>query len=114
MQFIIKHRYPFLIATSFVSLGIFLISTNPAEVPIGLLTVPIVIFFVLSFCLFEWVLITLKRMGQAPRRRRTVSIVSAAFITVVGILQSTGGLSLADLILLAMILIITAVYINKF
>lgn len=96
------------------ALILFLILTNPDTVPVGVLVVPAVLLFLIAFCVSQLMLSLLRLLNKKPRKQRIVALISATFITVVTILASTGGISGADMILLALILSVVTVYIDKF
>ena len=109
-----KHPYPATLLISLLGLALFLVATNPNEVAIGLLVAPVALFFLAAFSLLQIILKRLRFLVNNLQKRRIVALVSATFITTVGILQSTGGLSGADLILLALIVVVAAIYIEKY
>ncbi len=114
MEQIKKHTYATGLIASIIVLALFLMLTNPDNVSIGLLVVPVVLLFFISFCAVQIFLGGLRILAKQPRRKRTVALVSASFITITAILQSTGGISGADALLLGLIVIVTSVYISKF
>ena len=97
-----------------LALVLFLILTNPSKAPVQLLIIPVVLLFFIAFCTSQLVLVTFNLISNQLRKRRIVAVVSASFITLIMILQSTGGISGADIALLSLILIVSAVYIEKF
>jgi len=97
-----------------LALGLFLVLTNPDKVSIGLLIVPVVLFFFIAFSIAQIILNGLKLLTVNPLRRRVVALSGASFATLVLILQSTGGVSVPDVLLLTLIIGIVSVYINKF
>ena len=114
MNTLSKHPYPATFILSLLGLALFLFSTNPHEVAIGLLVVPVALFFLAAFSLCHMVLERFRLISRNLQKRRIVALVSAALITTIGILQSTGGLSGADFILLALIVVVAAIYIEKY
>ena len=55
-----------------------------------------------------------RTMKEQPRKRRTAAMLSASLLTVIAILQSTGGISGADVLILGLIIVVAVLYINKF
>ncbi|MGI9028074.1 MAG: hypothetical protein ACR2FM_04515 [Candidatus Saccharimonadales bacterium] len=114
MNSYVKHRYAIALGICTVGLGTFLTFTNPSQVSIGLLVVPVLLLFFIAFSAFQVGMDKLKLLKTRPRKRRTVALTGASIITVVMILQSTGGISTADALLMALIVLAATVYINKF
>ena len=102
-----------LIAAAVICLLLFLFFTNPEKVPIGLLVLPIILFFLIVYSLAQ-IIIHAFNLIKNIRKRRIVSVVTAVFCSVILILQTTGGISVADMILLGLIVVISAIYIEKF
>lgn len=98
----------------FVALGVFLTATNPEHISIGLLVVPVVLLFLIAFCAAQLIMTSLKILKKEPRRRRTVALMSASLLSVIMILKSTGGISVVDVVLLALIIGVAGIYISKF
>jgi hypothetical protein len=92
----------------------FLVLTNPGRVSVGMLIVPIVLIFLIFFCLSHLALETFKVLPTQPRKRRAVGLIISSLMTVIVILQSSGGMSAADLILLALIILVLSIYVSKF
>jgi hypothetical protein len=109
-----KHPYPVSLIICTLALGLFLVSTNPGEVKIGLLVIPVILLFFIAFCVAQMIISVLRLMPTQPRKRRIVALVAASFISLIMILQSTGGISGVDVLLLGLILLISAIYIDKF
>ena len=103
-----------LLLLSALGLTLFLVLTNPQNINIGLLIVPVVLFFLIIYSLVQLFITRLNLIKSHPRKRRIVAIVSATLLTTIMIVESTGGISLADAILLLLIVIVAAVYIDKF
>lgn len=102
-----------LMALSLVLIS-FLLLTNPRDIQVTWLVVPVILLFFIAFCFSMLVMFMLRILTKQYRKQRIVGVVSAAFITVVTILASTGGISVPDIIILALILLIVTVYIDKF
>ncbi len=114
MNTLTRHRYIFASLICSVGLGLFLTLTSPTEVGIGLLVIPVILFFFIVFSTLQAIFAGLKLLIKRPRKKRTVSLVGASMATVVMILQSTGGISGIDGILLGLIVLVSGVYISKF
>lgn len=114
MNAIRRHPYFSALLACTVALLLFLVLTNPQDVSIGILFIPVVLLFLITFCAAQILLSLLRISKTNPRKRRTTALLSGALVTLVMILQSTGGISLADLILLALIIGVATVYVEKF
>lgn len=108
------HLYIIILMSCIAGLALFLLFTNPEQVSIGLLVVPVLLFFFIMFSALQATMLGLKTLAAKPRKRRTVALVGASLVTVVMILQSSGGISGVDTILMALIVLVSVVYINKF
>lgn len=114
MKYSQSHLYTTMLALCAVALGLFLALTNPAQTSVGLLVIPVILLFLIVYCGLSLALVRLKIMANKPRKQRTVALVSASFLTIIMILQSTGGISGADVILLGLIIIMASIYISKY
>lgn len=114
MDYIKKHTYPSALALCVVALVLFLTTTNPESIAVGLLVIPVVLLFLATFCASQIVLNVLRILKREPRRKRTVAMMMASLVTVVMILRSTGGISVVDIVLLVLIVGIAGIYISKF
>ena len=114
MNTIRRHPYPAALAACSLGLALFLALTNPQDVSIGMLVIPVILLFLIVFCLAHILIRFIGLSKSKPRKRRIVALLSASLVTVVMILQSTGGISGADLILLALIIVVSAIYVEKF
>lgn len=95
------------------SLGFFGL-TNPEELPVGLLMVPIILVFIIlasgSLVLME----ALSLLKGQDMRRKTLAILFGFMGSFFLSFQSTGGVVLGDVLLLVFILAITYIYILKY
>lgn len=114
MQIIKDHIYAVSLVLCIVALGLFLVLTNPDSVGIGLLIVPVLLFFFIAFCVAQIVFNGLRLLHTKPRKQRIVALLSASFVTLIVILQSTGGVSTPDVVLLCLIIGVVSLYIDKF
>ena len=99
---------------SSTALILFLLLTNPNQLPIILLVVPILLGFIILFCLATVTLARTRFLATQPIKRRAVAVIISSLMTVVLILQSSGGISGADALLLALIVIVLSIYVSKF
>lgn len=114
MHYIKNHIYLSAMLACTLALLLFLTVTNPADVVVGLLVVPVMLLFFIAFCAAQLTLQALRVLKREPRRRRTVALMIASLITIIMILRSTGGISAADIVLLVLIVGIAGIYISKF
>ncbi len=109
-----RHPYASSLIICSAVLGVFLIATNPNQMSVGLLIIPAVLLLFIFFCGSHIILSSLKILSDKPRKRRTVALIAGSLLTVILILKSSGGISLADLILLGLIITVISVYVSKF
>lgn len=114
MKHIKRHPYVAVLMAAAIALILFLTLTNPSNVRVELLVIPVILLFLIAFCASYLLLKNLKRWDKQPRKRRAVAVIAASLLTVVMILQSTGGMSGADLLLMGLIITVSAIYISKF
>lgn len=114
MNTIRSHPYPAALVACLLGLSLFLGLTNPQDVSVGMLVIPVILFFLIAFCASQILITLFKLFKKNLRKRRIVALMGAALVTVIMILQSTGGISGADIILLALIIVISVVYVEKF
>ncbi len=81
-------------------LTIFILTTNPNTVPLGLLAVPVVLIAAITYQLAQLGLQVFRILPRSATKRQITSIVFSSFTTGVFILQSIGGLTFGDIILL--------------
>lgn len=114
MDMLNRHKYIVATLVCSAGLGLFLTLTSPEEVSIGLLVIPVILLFFIVFSALQAAFSGLNLLVKRPRKKRTVSLVGASMATVVMILQSTGGISAIDTILLGLIVLVASIYISKF
>lgn len=114
MERLKKHPHLATLVVCGVGLLIFLLVTNPYEVGVGLMVVPAVLLFLMVFSVAVIGMDLFGLISKNPGKKRAAALVVAAFATFVMILQSTGGISVADIILLALIIVVSALYIDRF
>ncbi len=81
-------------------LAVFLINTNPNTVSLGLLAVPVVLLAIIAYQLTQLLLHIFRILPKSSSKRRIVSVVFSSFMMGVFVLQSIGGLTFGDIILL--------------
>ena len=109
-------KYPYislLIACDLILLAFFFL-TNPEQVPIGLLVLPVVLIFLIVYSATHLVLEGLRKLQDRPGKRRAVSVIAGCLVAVLMILQSSGGLSGIDLVLMGLIIAVTALYVSRY
>lgn len=114
MKQLFRNVYMIVLVLCLIALALFLMLTNPANVSVGWLVIPVVLLFFIAFCGAQLALTAVKSIPGQPRKRRMVALVSASLLTIIMILQSTGGIAGVDLILLGLIIVVAAIYISKF
>lgn len=107
-------RYAIGLVLSSLGLGAFLIMTNPNQTSFILLLVPIILSLLVIYFATQLVLAWLGFMRTSTRKRPVVALVIACLITTVLILQTTGGIAPVDAILLALIVVIASIYIQRY
>ncbi len=87
-----------ILVIAYLSLPLLLLNTNPSELPLPLLILPIVLIF--SIC-FITALVILKtfRSGMRPAKKRMISVVSAVLPTLLAVLQSIQQLDAKDVLI---------------
>ena len=99
---------------SLLLLGLFFSLTNPRELAVGLLIIPVACLFVVGFI---GALIALKAFRIAQnhhKRRRAIAVMCGALLAFILVLQSTGGIVVGDVLFMALMLLVTYIYITKF
>lgn len=87
--------------------------TDPENVPVGFLIVPILIFFIV-FLLTSSVFIKIFRPNISKNRQRNLSVLVGLVLSLLLLFYSAGGIVLGDLILIVLIFFIGLLYINKY
>lgn len=108
------YRYAWGLGAAVVLLGIFLVSTSPEKTSFGLLLVPIVLSLVSIYFLVQLMLTTSGFLKRFPRKRPIVALSVAGLSTTIIVLQTTGGIAVVDVILLALIIVIATIYIQRY
>lgn len=114
MKYYRSHPHLTLLIICLASLAVFLTMTNPNQVTVGFLVVPVVLMFLAVFLIMQIFLPWLGFMKGNRRKERVSAMAGASLVTVLLILQSTGGISGIDVILLALLIVIASLYISKY
>lgn len=96
-----------------VLLTVFLLSTNPNTVALGLLAVPVVLIAAITYQVAQLGLQAFRILPRSATKRQVTSIVFSSFTTGVFILQSIGGLTFGDIILLSAFGCLSVFYLIK-
>lgn len=104
-----------IIALLILSVGLLLFFgiTDPEKIPIGLLIVPILIFFII-FLLISQILLKVFKPNIDKDRRNKLSVLIGVILSLLLLFYSAGGIVAGDLILIVLIFIIGLLYINKY
>lgn len=104
-----------LILALYLSLPLFVFFTNPQNLPIPLLLMPIVLLFIIIY--FTVYLFIMKKINRAKKITRTRLYVISGIITLIPVLiivlASINQFTLRDIILSAVIIIISSWYLLK-
>jgi hypothetical protein len=114
MKQLYRNHYLNVLILCVIALGLFLALTNPSNISVGWLVIPVIMLFFIAFCAAQIILTGMRLIRGNSRKRRIVALVSASLLTIVMILQSTGGIAGVDMLLLGLIILVSAIYISKF
>jgi uncharacterized membrane protein len=114
MKLLRNHPHSVALALCLLVLAVFLASTNPNQLRVGLLVVPVMLMFLAVFVILHMVLSRLKFMARNPRKERVSAMAGASLATILLILQSAGGITTIDLVLLVLLVAIASLYISKY
>jgi len=93
---------------------VFLTNTNPANLPVGVLVVPILLVFFAGF-LGTLLLCDLFRIFPGHKRKRRSLAATVATMLAIGIvLGSSGAIVLSDFVLILLIIVVAVLYISNF
>lgn len=95
-----------------ISLPAYLVLTNPAELPLLGVLVPIALFFGASYSISEAVILRL-RPDIIKAKARILSLVIALFPSLIIVLQSLKQLNLKDVLIITGVWLIFAWYLQK-
>jgi hypothetical protein len=88
--------------------------TNPDNVPVAVLMVPIVLAFLVTTML-SLVVMRLTNFSQGrQQRQKAFAVLTGTLVAFFLVFQSTGGVVLGDVILLSLILVVAYVYISRY
>ncbi len=112
MNLISKYKKIITFVLLLLFLPFFLAFTDPNQLPLPLLVVPIVLFFIISFLVF-YLLIEFAKPNIEKARRRTISSLLAVFPTLLIVLQSLKQLTAIDVLLVILIWVPLTWYLLK-
>lgn len=95
-------------------LSVLFTTTNPDNIPFGLLVVPIVLLFFVGFCGFALLLKTFRVYQSNERKQQVLATFGGISIVFWIILQSSGGVTFGDIVLLCLIALLALFYISKY
>lgn len=103
-----------LLLLSVVGLGLMFTYTNPESLPIGFLVIPIVLLFLVGYLLTSLLLEFLRVYKNSNRKQHVVSVIGGLIGVFWVIMQSAGGITFGDILLLSVILVLALFYISKY
>lgn len=109
----IKNKILILLA-SLIGLGVLFTNTNPDSLPIGFLVLPIVLLFLVGYLLTSLLLSFLRVYKNSSRKQHVVSVIGGLIGVFWVIMQSAGGITFGDILLLCIILILALFYVSKY
>lgn len=93
---------------------LFFMFTNPSNLPVGFLMVPILLAFGLCSAVVYALLHWFRVMEKQPRKQRGMAVLCGTLAGLYLVFQSTGGIAGADAILLLLIFSVSYIYITKY
>lgn len=112
MNFISRYKKIITFVLLLFSLPLFLAFTDPNQLPLPLLVIPIILFFVIFFSTF-YLLVEFVKPNIEKARRRTISSLLAVFPTLLIVLQSLKQLTTVDVLLVILIWVPLTWYLLK-
>lgn len=97
-----------------LGLGIFLITTDPTNLPIALLILPALLVFFAVFTGTLLVCDVFRIFASKKRKQRGVAAMMATLLTIGVILGSSGAIIASDILLIGLILFVALIYISNF
>lgn len=94
--------------------GMLFASTNPDNIPVSLLVIPILALFFSGVLVTALVLRIFRVYRDNRRKEQVLSILGGLGVVFWVIVQSSGGITLGDAILLTLMMIIALFYIAKY
>jgi hypothetical protein len=85
--------------------------TNPEEIGVGFLLIPVILIFLVIYSCISFLLINVSTLK--PRKRFLSAFTVGAGATLLIILSSVGSLTVYDLIVVVLFIMVSAVYIKK-
>jgi hypothetical protein len=95
-------------------LAIFLTSTNPANLPVGVLMVPILLVFFAGFVGTLLACDLFKIFPSHTKKKRSLAATIATMFAIGLVLGSSGAIVLSDIVLIFLILMVALIYISNF
>jgi hypothetical protein len=93
---------------------LFLIMTDPNDIPVGVLTFPVINIFLLGFVGAQLFSNVFRLFDGHPKKRRGFATIIATLLGIALILGSSGAIVLGDVIIIFLILMVALVYISNF
>lgn len=103
-----------ILAASLLSCVLFFGFTNPENVPIVVLMIPVLLVFTVATTAALIVMKLLSLYDRRPERRKMLAVLFGVVGAFFLVFQSTGGVVLGDLILMGLIVVISYIYISKY
>lgn len=94
-----------------VSLFAFFALTNPDNIGVGFLLVPVIVIFLISFSFINFIFVNLSPLDS--RKRFLNSFAVSSGFTLLLVLSSVGSLTVYDLLAVAVFVIASTIYIKK-
>ena len=93
---------------------VFVTNTNPDNLPVGILVVPILLVFFAGF-LGTLLLCDLFRIfPQHTKKRRSLAATIATMLAIGVVVGSSGAIVLSDFVLIVLIIVVAILYISNF
>lgn len=104
-----------MLVAGFAGLTFFLFSTNPRNLPVGVLILPFVALFLLLYLLvYSLMTMIVRQSGKRSYVSTTIALIVAGIPTLLLVLQSINQLSWRDILLLLAFGVCALVYTAKF
>ena len=92
---------------------IFFSYTNPTSLPVFLLVIPLLLLFAGTYYFVQIVLKIIFGKRLKHTRSKLYSLTAGMIVALFLLFQSTGGIVLADIILMCIFIVVTYFYLNK-
>jgi hypothetical protein len=93
---------------------VFLGLTNPANLSIGLLLIPFLLFGLFIYFLTNFFLAVFRFSYNDTKRQKAIGLLISLLFTNFAVLQSIGDITIQDIVLAGTITTVVIVYISKF